>query len=173
MVSIQNFEENGFNVEIFYDEDPESPREWDNLGTILYMKGSRYTLGDEAVDHEDIEEITQSDKYVWLPVYAYIHSGIALNTVGFSCPWDSGQCGIIYASKDDIRKNFELKRNVTQKTIDKVYNIFKAEIETFSHWASGDVYGFAVKNSDGDVIDSCRGFYDIEYCVEEAKLSCA
>lgn len=38
----------GYTLKIFYDESPESPREWDNLGRIAY-KSSRYTLGEEEI----------------------------------------------------------------------------------------------------------------------------
>ena len=31
--------------------------------------------------------------------FIYDHSGITMNTTGFSCPWDSGQVGWIYCSK--------------------------------------------------------------------------
>jgi hypothetical protein len=29
-----------------------------------------------------------------------------MNTTGFSCPWDSGQIGWIYASLEDVKKEF-------------------------------------------------------------------
>ena len=40
--------EGNFRVEIQYDTEPESPREWDNLGTIAY-KHDRYKLGEEVI----------------------------------------------------------------------------------------------------------------------------
>ena len=47
-----------------------------------------------------------SQKYLMLPLYLYDHSGITMNTTGFSCPWDSGQVGWIYASKEDALREF-------------------------------------------------------------------
>jgi len=38
-------------------------------------------------------------KYVILPLYLYDHGGITMSTGAFSCPWDSGQVGWIYAPK--------------------------------------------------------------------------
>ena len=35
--------------------------------------------------------VEQMDGMVILPLYLYDHSGITMNTCGFSCPWDSGQ----------------------------------------------------------------------------------
>ena len=45
--------------------------------------------------------VEQMDGMVILPLYLYDHSGITMNTCGFSCPWDSGQVGWIYASAMD------------------------------------------------------------------------
>ena len=48
--------------------------------------------------------VEQMDGMVILPLYLYDHSGITMNTCGFSCPWDSGQVGWIYADKAMIDK---------------------------------------------------------------------
>ena len=47
---------------------------------------------------EELHEFINAD-YILLPLYLYDHSGITMNTTGFSCSWDSGQVGFIYASK--------------------------------------------------------------------------
>jgi len=41
---------------------------------------------------------------VILPVYMYDHSGITINTDGFSCPWDSGQVGVIFCTRERFLK---------------------------------------------------------------------
>ena len=97
------------NLEIVMDNDPISPREDCNLGTMLYAS-SRYNLGDKQVSWEEINKIEKDIDNIVVPVYAYIHSGIVLNTFGFSCPWDSGKCGIIYISKQQVREHFNVKR---------------------------------------------------------------
>ena len=48
--------------------------------------------------------VEQMDGMVILPLYLYDHSGITMNTCGFSCPWDSGQVGWIYADKAMIEQ---------------------------------------------------------------------
>ena len=48
--------------------------------------------------------VRATDQYVILPLYLYDHSGITISTRPFSCPWDSGQVGWIYASKDTFRE---------------------------------------------------------------------
>lgn len=99
------------------DEDPENPREWDNIGTMVYAHG-RYTLGDKqeynsddvltniaddlGIDTDAFNEGEMDEQEVILPLYLYDHSGITMNTTGFSDRWDSGQVGFIYASKQKL-----------------------------------------------------------------------
>ena len=59
---------------------------------------------ERQVDERLMKVISQ--KYLMLPLYLYDHSGITMNTTGFSCPWDSGQVGWIYASKEDALREF-------------------------------------------------------------------
>ena len=159
----------GHVINIVPDNNYESPRECDNLGTILYTS-SRYILGDKKVYIEDIDAIIKRKDAIYLNVYAYIHGGVCLNTSGFSCPWDSGQCGIIYTTKKEVLKNYNKKR-ITKKLLKLVYNSLKNEIKTFSDYLEGNTYGYQVFDESKDVIESCYGFigdYD-GYVLEEAK----
>jgi len=156
-----------FTLEIVTDNDPVSPREGFNLGTIYYSS-SRYTLGDKRVSKDYIESIMEDKEMVYLPVYAYIHGGIALDTTGFSCPWDSGMSGVIAISKDKIRQEYNTKR-VTKKILDQVTSRLKAEVEEFSQYLNGEVYGFQVKDETGDIVESCYGFYSEEDAESEGK----
>jgi hypothetical protein len=53
----------------------------------------------KAIDNKLLETVKK--EFVILPLYLYDHSGITMNTTGFSCPWDSGQVGWIYTSKEN------------------------------------------------------------------------
>ena len=100
----------GFDIQIYQDSNPTSPREWDNLGTI-YCKHRRYDLGDKhTMGLEEIISLIKRKDVLSLPLYLYDHSGITINTTGFSCPWDSGQVGYIFVRYEDIKKNFSVKR---------------------------------------------------------------
>ena len=159
-------------LEIVMDNDPMSPRFTDcNLGTMLYAS-SRYNLGDKQVSWEEINKIEKDSDNIVVPVYAYIHSGIVLNTCGFSCPWDSGKCGIIYISKQQVREHFNVKR-ITAALKQKVIDMLKFEVAIFSNYLSGEVYGYQVIDDD-QVVDSCYGFYlkeDAEEAGNEALQS--
>ena len=164
-------------IEIIQDENPDSPRNWDNLGTMVCFH-SRYDLGDKHdYNHQDYEgweemrkAITRNENVaVILPLYLYDHSGITMNTSGFTCKWDSGQVGFIFVSKEAVRKEFNVKR-ITRTIQDKVSKLLIGEVETYDQYLIGDVYGYRITDTETDEEkDSCWGFYGQEYCMEEAK----
>ena len=148
----------GFTIEIHNDEDMESPREWDNLGTMVCFH-RRYNLGDKTMMNvEEAKAFVERKDVISLPLYLYDHSGITMNTTGFSCPWDSGQVGYIYVTKDKIRKEFSVK-NVTKKLIEKVLKSLRAEVAVYDQYLVGDVYGYSILGEDDEVLDACCGFY--------------
>jgi hypothetical protein len=134
---------------------PMNPREdRDHSSVILYSSHS-YLLGDKRV--EQGTEVSRRDNIV-LPVYAFIHSGVALNTTGFSCPWDSGQSGYIYENKAAIREEFGVKR-ISAKLRKRVEDRMRAEVEEFGKYLNGEVYGFVIEDENGEEVDSCWGFF--------------
>ena len=167
-------------VRIVQDEDVETPRNWSNLSKMIFT-GSYKHLGDKhEVDFDEEfdsrqdfiergEEIVRKhfkDVAVCYAVHMYKHSGesISIDYSGqYTCRWDSGTIGFAIVTKEDIRKEYNIKR-VTQKYIDKCENIVRGEIETLNQYISGEVYGYVVEDEDENVIDSCYGFfgYDIE-----------
>ena len=178
---------NGHTIKIYHDEHAVSPRDWDNLGTMI-CGHSRYQLGDKhefeggrafLLDLLDLDDecpfdvdqlLIRAERIaVILPVYLYDHSGLAMNTTGFHCLWDSGQVGFIYVSLADIRKEYSVKR-VSQKRRERVANYLKSEVQNYNDYISGIVYGYVVE-MDGKEIESCWGFIgDYEsYCLDQAR----
>ena len=100
----------GFRVVVELDSYPESPRDWDNLGKVVLVDRCRYTFGDEVASNEELREIGLDDELLKLPIYLYDHSGITINTSGFSCPWDSGMVGMIYMTKQTAIENWGKKK---------------------------------------------------------------
>jgi len=157
----------GYNIEILADDMPESSREWDNLGTMVCFH-SRYALGDKHnLSIDDVNDISGSSDCISLPLYLYDHSGITMNTSGFSCRWDSGQVGIIYVSKDEIRKEYGWKR-ITKSREAQIIKYLKGEVETYDMYLRGDVNGYQVTKGGAD-IGSCWGYYGTEQCSEDAR----
>jgi hypothetical protein len=168
-MSIETVEYRGYKIEIDTDDDHISPRDDENLGTMICFH-NRYQLGDkniEKFDIEDIKKIADSKDYISLPLYLYDHSGITMNTGGFSCKWDSGQVGLIFVSKEKVRNEYGWK-NLTTKRVKKIESYLKGEVETYDYFITGQVYSYKVEEDDIEDEDSinecCGGFlgYDHE-----------
>jgi hypothetical protein len=101
-----------FKIKIIQDEDPQHPREdFDgHIGKMICWH-NRYELGDkdEEMDIEEFEWRAEKEGFIALPLYLYDHSGLTMNTSGFSCPWDSGQVGFIYCSLPAALEHFQIK----------------------------------------------------------------
>lgn len=173
----------GYTIKVYQDELAESPREWDNLGTMLCIH-SRYDLGDShELDVEGILNLIGKPDIISLPLYLYDHSGISMSTnraYPFNCPWDSGQVGYIYVDKPTLRKEYSVKR-VTKPIIDKAITVLVGEVDAYSKYISGQVYGYNIFNPQGEHLDGCWGFYDtddltrecegiIDYDIQQAEL---
>ena len=111
---------------------------------------------------------------ILLPLYLYDHSGITMRCHSFACPWDSGQVGWIYAPLEKVRKEYSCKA-VTAKIRAKVITALESEVSTYDEYITGQVYGFIIEaptqDENGESLDSCWGFYGLEYVIEEAKGS--
>lgn len=101
-----------------------------------------------------------NDVYI-LPLFLYDHSGITMNTTGFSCLWDSGQVGYVYTTKDRLD---EVGVSVGV-SYDSIEDALKEEVELYDEYLRGNVYGFSIVEYDEETeeeleeIDSCWGFY--------------
>lgn len=169
MNALETIQHKNFTIEIHQDSDPSNPRDDDNLGTMACFH-RRYTLGDK--DHglsiEEVQAIAGRSDVVSLPVFLYDHSGLTVATSPFSCQWDSGQVGRIFITNEEIRKEYGLKRVSRQMQL-KVASYLQGEVELYDKYLRGDFYGFVVKDSEGEHIDSCWSFDDKDHCLEEAK----
>lgn len=106
----------------------------------------------KAVDDNILDFI--SDSYTVLPIYLYDHSGLTVNTTGFSCSWDSGQIGWIYASHDKIKEEYG---EVTPEAIKKAEALMRAEVQEFDYYLTNQCYGFRLFENSEET-DSCWGF---------------
>ena len=160
-----------YKLEIFDDLNPCSPREFDNLGTMVCFH-RRYNLGDETeLKSSDFSSWEELENYLYkeenaliaIPVFMYDHSGLWINTTGFSCPWDSGQIGYIYASKEKVRKEYNCKR-ISKKLKEQVKKILCSEVTLYNDYLSGNVYGFTLTDKEKhEELDSSSGFYGTDY----------
>jgi hypothetical protein len=182
---METIRKGNYELEILQDESPESPREWENLGTMICFH-RRYNLGDknDIIDfndytswNEQLEWIEKNIKpCVILPLYLYDHSGITMTTSPFSCRWDSGQVGWIFVTKEQVRKEYNVKR-ITQDIVEKVTKVLEGEVETYDQYISGEVYGYRISKVEvcdkgcehKEEVDSCWGYYGMESVEEEGN----
>ena len=156
----------GHRIEIIEDCDAESPREWDNIGTMACWH-RRYKLGDVQPQQrpQDYRATLPRDR-VELPLYLYDHGGITMATQPFDCPWDSGQVGFIYASHTTLRLKLGIKR-VTTKVKARAYRMLHNEVETYDAYLRGDVCGYSITGP--QCSDSCWGYYSCSEALQDAK----
>ena len=79
---------------------------------------------------------------------AYIHSGVKLylgsNKI---CQWDSGTVGAVLVSKEEWKEESE-----AEKAAESLVN-------NWNDCLNGNVYGYIIKDENGDEVDSCYGYY--------------
>ena len=166
-----------FTLSIVQDEDPLNPRTaFDNLGKMVCFH-KRYTLGDKHnIDHSDFNGwdemaayITQEHRAVIiLPLYLYDHSGITLQTTPFSCPWDSGQIGFIYMDRETILREAPGSPKIITPAAKKwAVSSLLSEVKVYDQYLTGDIWGYVIKDEDGETVDSCWGYYGEDYCRSE------
>lgn len=160
----------GHHINIYYDESPESPREWSNLGTF-YTAHRHYRPEKEFDEHFDINEVCVDGRpghfrkaflrdYIALNIYLYDHSGQTISSSPFSCRWDSGWFGIVAVSVEAVKKEFGWDK-ITSYRRRKIKSYLQNEIDTYNEYLHGEVYGFQITSvsDDSEVLESCWGYF--------------
>jgi hypothetical protein len=168
-------EKNGERIlKVFFDECPESPREWSNLGTMICFH-RKYALGDKSTlttgmfdGWEELEKHLwdECDAAIVLPLHLYDHSGITMKVGSFSnlpqghVEFDTMRVGFIYVSNEKMKEE-----KLTKEHAEK---ILRGEVETYDTYLRGNVYRYELvkENKCGEcgtvqeeLLDSCGGFY--------------
>lgn len=165
-------------IEIHPDDSPENPiKDWDMLAEYCcwhkkYDLGNSKRFGNHLGTPEELKNYAKETRSLLFELYIYDHSGISLSlsnsTYPFNDRWDSGQLGYVLVEREQVLKKFGKK--ILSKALQKrVSEIIKCEVETYNQYLCGDIYGYVVKNSDGEEIDSCWGYYGLNEVEIEAK----
>ena len=146
-----------YSYTIEQDTDASNPRdEWDNLSTF-YGSSSRYNVGGKKdVEYlyseslkEQIEQLRKEKAVI----------------VEFSS--NAGTCYAV-VERSQLKKEYLDYRYSMRKALYYARKSAQGEIDTFLAWANGEVYGYQVKGENGEILDSCWGFYG-EWGYEEAE----
>ena len=128
---------------------------YENMVNMVWSRKMTGPNPDErAVDDTMLNVI--SKKYIMLPLYLLDHSGLAMKTTSFHDPWDSGQVGWIYVSKEDASKEFGGEK-MTGALRKKAENLMRSEVAAYDSYLRGECYGFELYKN-GELEDSCWGF---------------
>lgn len=171
----ETFQHEGLTVKIIQDTDAQSPDDFGDDGIFLVHYHRDFTVTrDKIVTVDEIAALYRGEKserlkelqreYHFFPVAALIHSGVylRLGQGGFaedSGGWDTSHVGAVLVSKKEWKRR------------DKAASAAASHVDTWNQYLSGDVWGYVVEDSAGDHLDSCGGFYGLDYCREEAKSS--
>jgi len=170
----------GYTITVEQDLMCESPRTFDNLGTLAAFH--RNYNDESSINSDEFKSLNAIKKHITsksgldaicLPVYLYSHSGDTISTTPFSCRWDSGQLGFIYCSKEQVRKDFSWKR-ITAKRLEEIKKYLKSEVDQYDKYLTGEVWFTSItKEGDDEIIDCCGEMYDdIDNLIADAKSMC-
>ena len=182
---------NEFRLDIVDDPNPLNPRDDENIGHMICWH-KNYRLGDRhdyvtpyqflyqlamqmnciPDNTEEDEEITSfsdlmnalEEQILILPIWIYDHSGISLSCGAevqwpYNDKWDSAQVGWIYVTKQEFVSN---TGNTDEDWKPTATAILKAEVQTYSEYLEGAVYGYVFYSKVAEQwteIDSCYEFY--------------
>jgi hypothetical protein len=144
-------------LQVIADDDPMSPREWDNLSHI-YGQHRNYTIGDGEPPSDHLRALQRGGPrllYRWLRRYQglvaftklgmYEHSGITVYPVPLgsnghhafdSDGWDSGTVGYAYVDRERLDY-----MGTDQADAERV---MLAEVQEYDNFVRGDVWGFVL-----------------------------
>ncbi|MBS3648821.1 hypothetical protein KEU06_09405 [Pseudaminobacter sp. 19-2017] len=160
---------NGWSAEIHQDEDCERPYQDDDAVRIVVLHG-RYidpAKGNCGSDPDEVARWVKENARDWFVtnLYLYDHSGVAYRAGErnpFSCPWDSGQVGIVALKKSEWGRG-KGERNA------KRLEYAKSVAEEYGRWANGECYGYVLHDPEGEESDSCWGHIGYDWVCEAAK----
>jgi hypothetical protein len=172
---LKTIEHKNFDINIYQDNDYDTPDSWGNIDVFIVYDHRQFNVEADGFDCEEIAEFFFNNKgkglynneYWVLPLYAYIHSGVALSLgktqYPFTCQFDTSFKGFVLVKR--------MKGWSYTKT--KAIEIAKSEINLWNDCLSGNVYGYTIVHKDTEEeIGSCWGFYgdyDTNGMIDECK----
>lgn len=183
-------------AEVVYDQHATTPRECDNLGTILIAPGKAHWVAnrDSAVDtsipfgnnpyehwdnlRREQLKLKKSEIAIAYPITKCEHGGEISLSLGCKSGWERGAVGFVYVKKDQVRKCFGVER-ITKSIIARTVNCVQSELDLLTSWINGDCYGWYIKEyaltDDGlewrevGILDDCWGYFDKEHAPGDMK----
>ena len=118
----------GEEIAVYHESNPENPLELDPWCVFLTKKNAKYRHGTEQLDEEELDTRAAVARARGpghakvLPVYMYVHGGIAFSLGGFADGWDSGRCGVLVLERgrcDEYGLDWDSIHETAAKVIDQ------------------------------------------------------
>ncbi len=167
-----------FTWEVLEDVYAEHPyKDWDMLSQMLFSRSfSHYSHcpGVSESTQQDWRNFSQEppwDDLIYLtPIYVYSHGGTTFSLRPFSDRWDSGQVGWLFVTREAAEQNWPKYGGwVLAKCAERLAD---QEFKVFEDWVDDGAWGWQVKDQDGELVESCWGYYDKAHARTEA-IECA
>ncbi len=157
-------------LKINYSTEIESPRNDDTI-CLLVLKGCYGDKNEELqrLLNETYRKATSAPHHLELMrdevskiygnvVYSdfitkYEHSSVCLKR-GLYKGFDYGLIGFVFVTDRHVQ-SFGVASDNIEKLVDN-------ELQTYNQWLNGEIYEYRLYNNEGEVIESCSGFYDID-----------
>lgn len=165
-------------------EDGETPVQWLNrkLVELWEMPPECVPAWEDGVlsDTELLDQGLEAlaERAIVLHLYLLDHSGLWMRTKRFREDpqgWDTSYVGWIYLPLEEVRQEYG---EISDETIERATRVLEREVETYSMYLSGCVYGYTLepleRNKEITCDASCWGFYgspDESGLLDEAKSS--
>jgi hypothetical protein len=179
-ITTETVEQDGqtYRIRIYPDPDVPNPLDdWSEMGSILSLNRRHGNFDPQGVE-SSIE--TNPDT---VPL-SYFEHGLCLWSVagelppGANCPWDSVTFAGVWipdAETLESAKNYggSTRRHFMRKRA-------RQACDAYTQWCNGDVYGYEIEHittcphcgeESTESLDSCWGFYGLDYCLGEAKAA--
>lgn len=193
-------EQDGFTLKLYVDDMAENPFEMFDQATTLALDSRDYDFGS---NHMGVREATGHDWEDFFASYytgvEYKHGGwdllkrymrmrdgvVAMVPIHLA-DYGSGEMSCFITSEPDSYESLEFAF-ITREDFDKMVGssnaypndqqharmILEAEVKEFNSYLEGDVWGYAIEDECGEILDSCWGFYGYQYFEEEAETAFA
>jgi hypothetical protein len=157
-------------LQIFYEQEPESPLRLDDAIGRAYCWHRRYNLGHADNPYAEPRELSEAlaEEFgakgselldagvVLVPLYLYDHSGLTMSTHPYSDPWDSGQVGWWVIKPAEVKEHFGGDRDKARAYVD-------AEIRQYADYLEDDVYRYEITDASGTWESGAGNFYGSDH----------
>lgn len=148
------------------DEDPANPlTEFDLLGKFWWKPG----VPTEWMGFKNQTKFIPDTIAAWLPLYVMNHSGQSISTSSGmfeavdSQGWDWWFAGYIFCTYAQARKEYGFKAKFIPADVkEKILSVLEAEVNYLNAYWTGDCWMWTLIDDEGEIIDSCGGYYERE-----------